>query len=315
MGKKWLLIALCLTMLFVWGCAYAQELEQGNSVSWTYPVSLSELQKEYIRLVNKDSLLPSDYIPQDLVKIKVKKTSSSAIQMCQIVSDALDAMFAAASADGETLYAHSGYRSYKTQNTMYNNRLEQHNGVDDGVVAYPGASDHQTGLGIDIISKAWIGKRFNSEFAQTSEAQWMAAHCSEYGFIIRYPEGKEDITKIIYEPWHLRYVGLEAAQYMTSNGLTLEEFTAQWQQAMIDFQGAGGDTNKALDQSQTAEQNQDAEQVKTGEQGETAEQGQADDQNQTVEQNQTSGQNQLPQGPVILEEVGADGDPEVTLFH
>ncbi len=303
MGKKWLLTALCLTMLFVWGCAYAQELEQGDSVSWTYPVSISELQKEYIRLVNTDNLLPSDYIPTELVKIKVKKTSSSSIQMCQFVSDALDAMFAAASNDGVTLYAHSGYRSYKTQNTMYRNRLEQNKGVDDGVVAYPGASDHQTGLGIDIISKEWIGKRFNSEFAKTEEAQWMAAHCAEYGFIIRYPKGKEDITKIIYEPWHLRYVGLQAAQYMMSSGLTLEEFTAQWQQALGDFQGNGGDTNVTPEQSQTIQQGQTAEKDQTGVQ------------NQTAEQAPAAGQNQLPQGPVLLEEVGADGDPEVTLFH
>ncbi len=309
MGKKWLLTALCLTMIFVGGCAYAQELEQGNSVSWTYPVSMNELQKEYIRLANTDNLLPSDYIPKNLVKIKVKKTSSSAIQMCDFVSDALDAMFAAASEDGVTLYAHSGYRSYQTQKTMYYNRLEQNNGKDDGVVAFPGSSDHQTGLGIDIISKAWIGKRFNSEFAKTEEAQWMAAHCAEYGFIIRYPEGKEDITKIIYEPWHLRYVGQEAAQYMMSNGLTLEEFTAQWQQALNDFQGNGGDTNQTIQQSQPPEQGQ------APEQGKDAGQGQTGEQNQTAEQAPATGQNQLPQGPVILEEVGADGDPEVTLFH
>jgi D-alanyl-D-alanine carboxypeptidase len=296
-GKKWLLIALCLTMIFVGGCASAQELEQGNTVSWTYPVSLGELQKEYIRLANTDNLLPSDYKPAELVKIKVKKTSSSAIQMCQFVSDALDAMFAAASEDGVTLYAHSGYRSYQTQKTMYYNRLEQNNGKDDGVVAYPGSSDHQTGLGIDIISKAWIGKRFNSEFAKTEEAQWMAAHCAEYGFIIRYPEGKEDITKIIYEPWHLRYVGVEAAQYMMSNGLTLEEFTVEWQQALAAFQGNGGDAGTVPEQGQAAPQDQTAQQDQAG------------------DQEQTTGQSQIPQGPLTLEEVGADGDPEVTLFH
>lgn len=303
MGKRWLLTALCLAILFMGGCASAQELDKENSVSWAYPVTMEELHQEYIRLVNRENLLPSDYVPQDLVKIHVKKTSSSTIQMCQMVSDALDSMFAAASADGVTLYAHSGYRSYRTQNTMYRNRLEQNNGKDDGVVAYPGASDHQTGLGIDVISKAWIGKRFNSEFAQTEEAQWMAAHCAEYGFIIRYPAGKEDITNIIYEPWHLRYVGIEAARYMTDSGLTLEEFTAEWQQALSNFEAGGGDANQVPEQSQNAGQDQ------TGEQGQTAEQ------SQDAGQDKTSEQNTLPQGPVILEEVGADGDPEVTLFH
>ncbi len=297
MGKKWLLTALCLTMLFVGGCASAQELEQENSASWTYPVSLNELQKEYIRLVNTDNLLPSDYKPQDLVKIKVKKTSSSAIQMSQFVSDALDAMFAAASGDGVTLYAKSGYRSYQTQNSMYRNRLEQNNGKDDGVVAYPGASDHQTGLGIDVVSKEWSDRKLNSGFAKTSEAQWMAAHCAEYGFVIRYPEGKEDITKIIYEPWHLRYVGVEAARYMTDNGLTLEEFTTEWQQVKSNFEGSGGDASQMPEQNPAAEQGQNAEQAQSADQGQAADQG------------------PLPEGPVILEEVGADGDPEVTLFH
>ena len=280
MGKRWLMAALCLALLFVGGCAYAQELGQENTASWTYPVSLEELKKEYVRLVNQESLLPSDYIPEDLVKIKVKKTSSSSIQMCGFVSDALDTMFADALNDGITLYAHSGYRSYQTQKTMYNNRLEKNGGKDDGVVAYPGASDHQTGLGIDVISKAWIGKRFNAEFAKTEEAQWMAAHCADYGFVIRYPEGKEDITKIIYEPWHLRYVGMEAAKYMTSMGLTLEEFTVEWQQAQAAFEGSGGSVDQSVTQDQALVQEQ-----------------------------------QLPPEEVVLQEYGADGDPEVTLFH
>lgn len=186
--------------------------------------------EEYVRLVNKVSLLDEKFVPNDLVKIKVKKTSSTAIEMRQVASDALDTMFTDAKEQGITLYAHSGYRSYRTQNIMYYNRLESNGGKDDGVVAYPGSSDHQTGLGIDVISKAWIGKRFNADFAKTEEAQWMAENCWRYGFIIRYPEGKEEITEIIYEPWHLRYVGVEAARYMTLNGLTLEEFYPLWKQ-------------------------------------------------------------------------------------
>ena len=250
MGKRGLMAALCLALLFVGGCAYAQELDQGGAAAWTYPVSLAELSKEYIRLVNQDNLLPSDYVPEELVKIKVKKPSGTTIQMSRFVSDALDAMFADALNDGVTLYAYSGYRSYRTQNTMYKNRLQQNGGKDDGVVAYPGASDHQTGLGIDVISKAWIGRKFNSEFAKTKEAQWMAEHCPDYGFVIRYPQGKEDITKIIYEPWHLRYVGVEAAKYMTVRGLTLEEFTMEWQQALAAYESAGGSADQAIAQGQ-----------------------------------------------------------------
>jgi len=143
------------------------------------------------------------------------------------VSAALKEMFDAADADGLRLYAHSAYRSYRSQETLHYNRV-QRIGYDDKVVQVAGASDHQTGMGIDVISREWFGKRLNSQFFNTKEGQWMAAHCAEYGFIIRYPRGKEDVTGIIYEPWHLRYVGAEAARYMTDNGLTLEEFWDEW---------------------------------------------------------------------------------------
>ncbi len=195
---------------------------------------LENIHGEYGRLVNREYLLDEAYIPEDLVDIKVRKTSSSSIKMRQVASDALEEMFQEAKEEGVTLYAHSGYRSYKTQNTMYYNRLEKNKGKDDGAVAYPGSSDHQTGLGIDVISKAWIGKRFNADFAKTKEAQWMAENCWRYGFIIRYPEGKEEITKIIYEPWHLRYVGIEMAQYLTVHQFTLEEFEEKKNQPISD---------------------------------------------------------------------------------
>ncbi len=219
------------------------QAQTGASTEWTYPVPPSDLQSDYVRLANKTSLLESDYVPKDLVKISAKKTSSSAIQMRKAASEALSKMFEDALAQGITLYAHSGYRSYGTQKTMYNNRLANNNGVDDGYVAKPGASDHQTGLGIDVISKAWIGKKFNSGFATTSEAQWMASNCYLYGFVIRYPEDKEAITEIAYEPWHLRYVGVAAAAYMTSQNLTLEEFTQDYQPILAAFIGAGGNVD------------------------------------------------------------------------
>ena len=158
--------------------------------------------------------------------------------MREVAAQALSDMFDAAKADGVTLYAHSGYRSYRTQNTMYSNRLKRNNGKDDGVVAYPGASDHQTGLGIDVINKAGIGKKFTPAFANTKEGQWIAEHCWDYGFIIRYQKEKEDITQITYEPWHLRYVGIQIAQYMHENNLCLEEFTNEWKEAAAAYQAA-----------------------------------------------------------------------------
>lgn len=233
--------ALLAALILLWSFSSALAAE------WTYPVPLMALESDYVRLANRENLLESDYVPDDLVKISAKKTSSTAIQMRKTASEALSAMFDAAKEENLTLYAHSGYRSYRTQRTMYNNRLEDNNGKDDGVVAYPGSSDHQTGLGIDVINRDWIGKRFNSKFASTKEAIWMAENCADFGFIIRYPEGKEDITGIIYEPWHLRYVGVEAARYIMDSGLTLEEFTAEWQAALAEYESQAPAPDEASD--------------------------------------------------------------------
>jgi len=190
-------------------------------------------------LTNKISLLDSSFVPHDLVNVTLKRDVSC--QLRQVVHDALEDMFNAAEEQGYTLYVKSAYRSYQTQRTMYYNRLERM-GYDDGLVAFPGSSDHQTGMGIDVLNYEWIKKDgMNYRFAQEPEAQWMAAHCHEYGFVIRYLKDKEDITGIDYEPWHLRYVGVEVATYMMENYLTLEEFTEEWQAYVAHFEESGGD--------------------------------------------------------------------------
>ncbi len=212
--------------------------EEALESAWDYPLSYESLmESDYLALANRDSLLDKDYKPADLVKIKARKVSSDPIQMRKAASEAMSAMFDAALEDGVKLYASSGYRSYQTQNTMYYNRLKKNGGKDDKVVAYPGSSDHQTGLGIDIINYSGIGKRFTSAFADTKEGKWLAENCWDYGFILRYAKEKEDITQIIYEPWHFRYVGLEPALYMRDNDLSLEEFTAEWHDAVTAFDG------------------------------------------------------------------------------
>lgn len=219
----------------------AQMVEmEPEAAQWTYPIPYDLLMtSDYIVLTNKENLLSEDYIPPDLVKLTCKKISSDPIQMREVAANALSDMFAAAKEDGIILYAHSGYRSYRTQKTMYSNRLKKNNGKDDGVVAYPGSSDHQTGLGIDIINKAGIGKKFTTAFAETKEGKWVAENCWNYGFVIRYQKNKEDITQIMFEPWHLRYVGVQVAQYMHENDLSLEEFTAEWKEAAAEYQAAG----------------------------------------------------------------------------
>ncbi len=221
------------------------DIEEAQTVDlpvWTYPIPYELLTtSEYIVLANKQALLDEEYVPADLVKdLDCRKISYDPIQMREAAADALKALFDAAEADDIYLYAHSGYRSYKTQKTMYYNRLKKNNGVDDGVVAVPGSSDHQTGLGIDVINKAGIGKKFTKAFGETKHGKWLAENCWDYGFIIRYQPDKEDITEIIYEPWHLRYVGVQVAQYMRDNNLCLEEFTEEWQAAVAAYESNGG---------------------------------------------------------------------------
>lgn len=120
--------------------------------------------------------------------------------------------------DGIDLTIASGFRSYDYQNTLYNNYVYWNGQAEaDTYSARPGHSEHQTGLAMDLI---WADTRFNGSW----EAQWIEDHCADYGFIIRYPRGKEDKTGFIYESWHVRYVGKDLARKITDSGLCLEEY-------------------------------------------------------------------------------------------
>ena len=229
-----------------------------DDVTWNFALPLEEIHPEYIRLANKHYLLGSEYVPQDLVKVPSKPKNGGiywAVQpkegqlLRQECADALCRMNEAIRAVSEengykALYLKSAYRSYRTQKTMYTNRLNRNNGRDDGWVSMPGASDHQTGLGCDVVPRSWRDKSMNEKMMKEPECQWMAEHCHEFGFVIRYPEDKQELTEINTEPWHLRYVGVSVAAYMAENNLCLEEFTWQLQAAIEDFIARGG--NPAL---------------------------------------------------------------------
>lgn len=230
----------------------------GQVVEWTFPVALEDMNPTFVMLANKTMLLPKTFVPSPLVKMKSRKADkngkntnggvrkvSGDFQLQSDCAAALVEMFEAAIDDGYKLYLKSAYRSWKTQNTMYTNRLKKNKGKDDGWVSKPGASDHQTGLGCDVLNYAWTQKDgMNEKFAQTAEAQWMAAHCHEYGFVIRYPKDKVAITEINYEPWHLRYVGVPVAAYMAENNLCLEEFCEQLWTAIDEYIARGGDRSR-----------------------------------------------------------------------
>lgn len=227
--------------------AFLPVMAAAEQPAWEYalePEILNNVQG-YITLANQDVLLDEQYIPQDLVDVKVRRVVDDPLR--KAANEALEKMFEAAENAGYKLYVKSGYRSYKTQATMYYSRLEKNNGVDDGWVSKPGASDHQTGLGVDVLNYAWTKKEgMNEKFALEEEARWMAEHCWEFGFVIRYMEDKEEITKINYEPWHLRYVGEEVATYMQEKHYSLEEFTAEWQAYLQEWEAKGGNFKQLL---------------------------------------------------------------------
>lgn len=146
------------------------------------------------------------------------------------IADALIAFGLGCKGEGLSVYLSSGYRSYSTQAANFQ-RICQNNGITDGkdanghyITMPAGCSEHQLALCCDITDKYYEIK--NSSIEQTATYQWMVQHCAEYGFIHRFPSGKEDLTGVMYEPWHFRYVGVEAANYMMANTLCLEEFLA-----------------------------------------------------------------------------------------
>ncbi|WP_123039472.1 M15 family metallopeptidase [Cohnella candidum] len=178
-------------------------------------------------LVNKKRNLPSTYIPQDLVTPNVGFSfsgDSPKKKMRKEAAAALEKLFAGAKKAGITLKAVSGYRSYVTQKALFDNYAKK-----DGIAAanrysaHPGQSEHQTGLAMDVSAPS-VKYQLDEKLGETKEGQWLASHAAEYGFVIRYPKGKESITGYSYEPWHVRYVGQEAATVIARNKLTLEQY-------------------------------------------------------------------------------------------
>lgn len=179
-------------------------------------------------LVNRRRSLPMDYIPEDLVTLDDLPTvliNPEVNQMRKEAYQALKEMFAAAKEEeGYELHARSGYRSYNTQASLYSSYVENYGQSDaDKYSAKPGQSEHQTGLAMDITCEA-INYQLEDTFVDTDEGSWVAQNAHRFGYIIRYPKGKEDITGYNYEPWHIRYLGPELAKEVYESGLTLEEF-------------------------------------------------------------------------------------------
>jgi D-alanyl-D-alanine carboxypeptidase len=178
-------------------------------------------------LVNKRNKLPDDYRPHDLVDPDIPfifKEKTQKRKMRIAAAKAIEKMFAGAEQDGVSLLGVSAYRSHVAQTALFNYYVNA-----DGYKlastysAIPGTSEHETGLAIDVTGGN--GKCAAEHcFEGTVEAKWLHQHAAEYGFIIRYPKGKDKITGYKYEPWHLRYVGKTIAKEIMNRGITLEEY-------------------------------------------------------------------------------------------
>lgn len=195
--------------------------------------AFSETAKEYVFdkndwrliLVNKQHPVPEGYT------VELETIKGSMQCDARIIGD-LIAMFQAADEDGVNLAVCSPYRDISRQEWLFERKIKNYlkNGMSymeayslaSQIVMVPGASEHQLGLAIDINSDTYTS--LDVGFADTEAGKWLAEHCWEYGFILRYPLGKEYITGVEYEPWHFRYVGKEAAKVITEQEICLEEF-------------------------------------------------------------------------------------------
>lgn len=215
--------------------AMAAENELLKMEEVPFEVDLSDW--KYV-LTNELHMLPKDF------EVELEKTYNGQ-RVDRRMRGELEAMIDAAKKDGHHLMICSSYRDYKKQDQLMDESIAKF--VRRGLsykdaffktkeqIALTGASEHHTGLAVDIVGKNH--QSLDESQADTKEAKWLAEHAAEYGFILRYPKEKEDITMISFESWHYRYVGKGAAEYMKEKNLCLEEFIelVQIQQAKEAF--------------------------------------------------------------------------------
>lgn len=180
--------------------------------------------KDSVMLVNKSNRVSEDYVPEDLVIPNIKFLGGTSNKyIVSEVADALEDMFKAAKKDNVTLIGVSGYRSYDYQDNLYKNKVKtKGKKYADKYVAVAGASEHQLGLAIDLVSSDYTS--IDNGFANSKGFKWLDEHMQDYGFILRYLKGKEEITGYAFEPWHIRYVGVDVAKEIKNRGITLEEY-------------------------------------------------------------------------------------------
>ncbi len=197
--------------------------EEKPVTDWTNydPEKVLKGENWYLALISKKYPLDRNYLPSTSTILE-----SSKVTVDSRVAEAYKKMYDTAKADGVTLTPYSGYCSYQTQKTIYNNKLQSFlTGMSEEEakmntekrIEPAGCSENGAGLAVDIGSAS-------AGFASTQEFKWLTLNAHHFGFILRYPEDKTETTGMIYQPWHWRYVGIDAATEIKENNLCLEEF-------------------------------------------------------------------------------------------
>ena len=195
-----------------------------------YVYTLQEVQQGgFMLLVNKTHRLPSGYVPQNLqlanVRVRCEKENTF---LNATALDYLEQMFNAAKEEGIELIFYDGWREESLQRLYYTNKIaEKGQSLATTLVAPPRGSEHELGLAADILST--VHQMRDGHFALTTTGKWLIANCWKYGFILRYPADKIEITRFLFEPWHYRFVGVEQAKKITESKLCLEEYIARMQ--------------------------------------------------------------------------------------
>lgn len=215
---------------------YDENIQEEIDVDFIFE-ELERRKTDQLILVNKWNTLSENYEPAPLVNIVGDIPSSkNEILLQESAYKAVKELFEAANNDGLTgIRAVSGYRPYSYQSQLYNAKVNSFSNEYDletarikaaEVVAIPGTSEHQTGLALDVSSLELLSTAdpLVEEFKYTPEGQWLYNNSWKYGFVLRYLPEKKDITGIISEPWHFRYVGIPHAEYMTKNKISFEEY-------------------------------------------------------------------------------------------
>lgn len=212
------------------------EQEESGHLRTDLPDATEQQRKEaaekgLLVLINKQNPVDKDYKPDDLTSIKyyASNRSEAGRYMRKEAADQFHKLVEAAASEGYELVMTTAYRSYGFQQILWNNYVaNEGEAAASRFSAKPGQSEHQSGLAVDVSAPS-VDYALTESFGKTEEGIWLAQNAYKFGFIIRFPEGKESITGYLYEPWHIRYVGKPVAAEIYAKGLTLEEYLALYE--------------------------------------------------------------------------------------